>query len=67
MQATAYVQQVQVKTEKAIFTVKNTLMVAYLNLMFCNSLLKVLIELQATMEEGKLFHNRMESGKNERW
>ena len=42
-------------------------MVAYLNLMFCNSLLKVLIELQATMEEGKLFHNRMVSGKNERW
>ena len=38
------------KNQEALYTIKNVVVALYRNLMFCNSLLKVEMELQAKMD-----------------
>jgi hypothetical protein len=45
--------------------IKNKVSVIYDSSMFCNSLLKELVELETTTDDGKLFQRWMISGKNE--
>jgi len=55
------------RRQKHIYTIKIKVSVIYGSSMFCNSLLRELMELQATTDDGNLFQRRMISGKNESW
>ena len=62
-----FISSIYMKISQIHQHIKNKVSVIYDSSMFCNSLLKELVELETTTDDGKLFQRWMVSGKNENW
>jgi hypothetical protein len=62
-----FISSIYMKISQIHQHIKNKVSVIYDSSMFCNSLLKELVELETTTDDGKLFQRWMISGKNENW